>query len=99
MTDILVCVGGKHDGRRIHLEKSRAHITMADPLPFPYWDYRSYMQPVQMSIGTYSIYVRKMIGTPAGYRHVLVPCDQEGADIFAALIDGYRKPVDKGQPQ
>lgn len=92
ITDVLICVGGPCDGRRVEIDRDRQRIAIQQAHPIPLnWQppYAHCHPPKELNL---HVYTRITYRAGDEVRWMLTPDGQSFETTLALLLAGYRRP-------
>ena len=84
----VLCIGGKHDGRRVSVDKYCPVVHLADPISFQLWTEPEQIPATAMI--TNSTYIIEHLQTDKRTFYLGRPPDKSLESTLALLIQGYR---------
>lgn len=86
----VLCIGGKHDGRRVAVEYYSTIVNLADPIPIESTPGVEPMIPIADCRVESSVYLIERLSSGKREYYVGHPPDQTLDSTMALLIQGYR---------
>lgn len=84
----VLCIGGKHDGRRVEIEDDRGDFQLMDPFPVKITDD---LGPI--TIGSFSVYIVEILYVKHKQFHFARPAESSNEETISLLFQNYRKPL------